>query len=1276
MEQHAVEGFALHESFVGHHVDSFDRFVQRDAKHIVREYGVITTRTRHNGQIGSATPAGAAAAAARSDPAAAREHVVVWTNPTWEPPSFEEANGVRRWLTPEEARIRRLTYESRLLVDVEHSVYAYDFSTKTRGALQGRERVRQQCVAIVPVMVGSSLCASRTTHAGREQQCPLDNGGGYFLINGSEKVVLPQRRRDTNRVEVLRERLGNRPFLCATVRSQDARKHRSTADFRVVLVPQATASHPHAMFAVHTHIKFLPSKLTRLRDLFALFGVTRRTQCERLVLAPKDFRTDPTLVFHVRRLLRGDDDDDGDSDDGDGIDGAEARYEQHTLPRLAASLFGLQQNTRAPTPSPPANKAQQDLHFAVRRLRSLLRTETLPHVGTDDDFRTTLWRKAVLVGRIVRRLLRVHLGREACNSKDDWRIKRLDTVGVKMAGMFRTLLRRTARSLQASVRKMTEQGRFVSIVDCVNARIVTGRLRKALATGKWSLADGAVEQDGVSQLLARDNTVQTLDHLRRINTPLHREAKNPVPRQLDPAQFGIVCQTETPEGAACGLSQNLALFALVRQRGAFADELAQWAFHTHAEPLVRPRSRRAAAADSVWDRPLVWVDGAPLAQALVPPQRLLAHLRRLRRAGDVPFDATVVWRRDCDSTYVPPEKKEEEEEEEPCGVHVWLDDGGLVRPVWRAEGAAAAAAARAVAGTAATLAYGALYRDARRRGWLEFMTKEEELCDLQGLRVASCVDDLVPGCTHAELARFAGLGTTAVLVTFLTHGPSTRGTYSCVMIKPAIGRSTLKQHARYPTSAHTLDYPQPRLVTSAPAAALNVGTENVASFGQNLVVAICSASFNQEDSIIFNRRSVDHGVGAVTSVRTHSAEESPTGTDEERFAIPCARVTKHVRRADFSGLDPTTAVARPGTSFPPRARAVLVGREIRTGTLGHRTKKHQVLRDHSLVHNVREHPTTVQSVVHTQNHRAHKAVRVRTQIARRAEIGDKFSTYSQKGTVGAVWAPEDMPFFADDGSQPDVLLNPHCMPSRMTVGTLLEAIFGTAACFRGKRGDATPFKYAGKGQALVRDLGRFLQEHCGLASDGTRAMCSGVTGEMMHTTVFSGVVHYKRQRHFARDKVYARGQVGPTVALTRQPVEKRRLQGGLRFGEMERDGALAAGASFVVQDRLCISSDAVDVVVCDRCGMLVDLVDDDNDNSSGVPHRMDKTARAPSAAPQRCGCGASSSASSSSQQQQQQQQSHSVVTMPYATKLLAQELQGLQWNMRVFTTPEHNNTRL
>ena len=407
--------------------------------------------------------------------------------------------------------------------------------------------------------------------------------------------------------------------------------------------------------------------------------------------------------------------------------------------------------------------------------------------------------------------------------------------------------------------------------------------------------------------------------------------------------------------------------------------------------------------------------------------------------------------------------------------------------------------------------------------------------------------------------------------------------------------------------------------------------------GINATVAIaCYSGYNQEDSVIMNQSAIDRGFFRSVFYRSYRDEErkswsqSPDGKDDtERFERPSGETVEGMRKCDYSKLDEDGLVP-PGTRVS--GDDIIIGKTApidvtsEAGAASDRVQARFSRRDASTPLRSSE-AGYVDQVLLTTNQEGRKFVKVRVRSVRIPQIGDKFaSRHGQKGTIGITYRCEDMPF-SREGITPDIVVNPHAIPSRMTIGHLVECLLSKVSALTGDEGDATPFT-----SVTVDEISKLLMNF-GYQKRGFETMYNGHTGRRLESSIFLGPTYYQRLKHMVDDKIHSRAR-GPVALLTRQPMEGRARDGGLRFGEMERDCMISHGVASILKEKLMDASDAFRVHVCDLCGLIAIA----NLNKGTYECR---------------GC--------------RNKTKISQVFLPYACKLLFQELMSMQIAPRMFT---------
>lgn len=1133
-----ISSFFHKKGLVSQQVDSFDEFIHTSIQELVWEDStlILEQPAQHTSESDNIN----------------KKYEISFGKIYLSKPTMTESDGTTSQMFPQEARLRGLTYASPLFVEMDKKTYEKkDDEANWRKVDDSSESIeseddRRVFIGRVPIMLRSKYCLLKDLTEDELynlKECPYDMGG-YFVINGSEKVLIAQERSAANIVQVFKKSAPSPVSHVAEIRSALEKGSRLISSMQIKLYGRDDKAASRTIKATLPYIKQdIPIVI-----VFRALGIVPDGDIlEHICYDPNDWQMFEMLKPCV--------------EEGFVIQERE----------VALDFIGRRGNAIG-------IRREKRIQYA----KDILQKEFLPHITQKEGFEH---RKAFFLGYMVNRLLLCALDRKGQDDRDHFGKKRLDLAGPLLANLFRILFRKLTRDIYRYMQRSVETGADFNLKIAVKAQTITSGLKYSLATGNWGEQKKAMSaRAGVSQVLNRYTYSSTLSHLRRTNTPIGRDGKLAKPRQLHNTHWGLVCPAETPEGQACGLVKNLSLMSCISV-GTGSEPVVQFLEEWGLEPLEDYIPHQAP------DATRVFVNGVWLG-IHQDPAHLAATFKQLRRSGEISPEVSII--RDI---------REKE-------FKIFTDAGRVYRPLFIVnENEETNQKELALKKENIERLLNSEYEDENMdeepydwdsllsSGIVEYVDAEEE----ETIMIAMQPEDLDPEplddeylanpdpnkrikaqssthtYTHCEIHPSMILGVAASIIPFPDHNQSPRNTYQSAMGKQAMGVFLTNYNVRMDTMANILYYPQKPLATTRSMEHLKF---RELPAGQNAVVAIaCYSGYNQEDSMIMNQSSIDRGLFRSLFFRSYMDHEKRVGMSiVEQFEKPNRSNTLRLKHGTYEKLD-SDGLIEPGVRVS--GEDIIIGKTTPIAPdveeLGQRTVYH-TKRDASTPLRSTENGI-VDQVLITTNADGLKFVKIRMRTTKVPQIGDKFaSRHGQKGTIGVTYRREDMPFSAE-GIVPDLIINPHAIPSRMTVAHLIECLLSKVSSLSGYEGDASPFT-----DVTVDAISKLLREK-GYQSRGFEVMYNGHTGKKLMAQVFFGPTYYQRLRHMVDDKIHARAR-GPVQILTRQPVEGRSRDGGLRFGEMERDCMIAHGAASFMKERLMEASDAFRVHVCGICGLM------------------------------------------------------------------------------------------
>ena len=1057
------------------------------------------------------------------------------------PPVIYENNGSQKLMYPNEARLRNFTYASNTYID-------FTFSTKERSGeglintqIYPKKTIYKVNCGKLPIMLGSKACilASNSYNKGIEyEECEYDEGG-YFIVNGTEKVIVCQERQAENKIYVFKNSKSQSKYsyICE-IKSLPNKKVLTPKNIQVKITSKESihgrnikVSIPHIKQDIPLYVVFKALNVTNDFDItnYILYNVPE-----------EDWR-------EYTQFLRA------------SLEEASTITDQDCAKEYLSKHVNMMGYDR--------DKSEKDRRLTY--LNDIIDNDFLPHLNNNYKV------KAYFLGHMVKHLLDVFLKKKNVDDRDSYVNKRIDTSGILMSTLFRQYYTKLIKDMKTNINKEYTNGSWkavqqfnniiheTNIYKIIKFSTITTGLKFALATGNWGIKNNKNKQ-GIAQVLSRLTYNSSLSHLRRVNTPMEKTSKLVAPRKLHGTQAFYICGAETPEGGSVGVVKNLALSCHITS---YSDVESVTNIIQYSNVL----NIYDILPSDIKNYTKIFINGS-WHYVTNRPKEIVDKIRHLRRTGILHIHTAIVWKI-SDSI-----------------IEIYTDAGRCTRPIYIVNNNKIVINNTVLNSLDKgdlrwnNLLVGSLNKHSTKSqinispGVIEFIDVQEEDNCMISINYEKLLEHSAKTIkykfTHCEIHPSFLQGVLASIIPFSDHNQSPRNTYQSAMGKQAMGVYATNFRYRMDTLAHILRYPQLPLTSSR---IIKYLPSNDLPSGINVIVAIASYSgYNQEDSIIMNQSAIDRGLFISDYFRTYKDEEKKRQSSsvkmQEKFTKPNYKNTLGTQGNNYSKL---TEFGFPNDNVYVKENDVIIGK---IHPIHSKKDTKELYRCCSTCIKTAE-TGFVDKVKVSRNGDGYKFVKVRIRTIRKPTVGDKHaSRHGQKGTVGMIYNQEDMPF-NKSGMKPDLIMNPHAVPSRMTIAQVIECLMGKVGINLGMYGDATAFTKFNE-----KKLGDML-EHFGFHRHCDEVLYNGRTGEQLKVNIFMGPTFYQRLKHMVDDKIHSRS-TGPNVILTRQPVEGRSRDGGLRFGEMERDCILSHGASQFLKETLQDRSDNYRMYTCKNCGLV------------------------------------------------------------------------------------------
>ena len=1035
-------------------------------------------------------------------------------------PEIHENNGSTKIMFPNKARLRNCTYTSHFTLDLN-----IKYIIRTGDTLENEEIRNVVLPKIhfgkIPIMLKSCLCVlNQYPHLSPEQteECKMDPGG-YFIINGSEKICLGQEKPADNKIFCFKQKPGLKWLWNAEFRSVPDWKCISPKQV-YMMISAKSSSYGHEIVV----------QLTRLKRTIPLFVLFRALGVE----SDKDICEIITLNNNENPLI---------------LNKLKASIEKGSEYDTYRTSFEYVMNsvTFCPINMDKEEGYKKKYEFA----QEVLDNDLFPHCKTKTE-------RIYFLGYMTNKLISHSLDNNSSgDDRDSYVNKRIELTGTLLNNLFRNYFNKVVKDMGKQIVREINNGSWKSTEDytkiitmtniykIVKSSTIENGIKRSLSTGDFGIKNTNSNKVGVAQVLNRLTYMSTLSHTRRINTPIDKSGKLIEPRKLHSSGWGFVCPVESPEGQAVGVVKNYSILTTLSNHGDSTP------IHEYVEPYTTKLVDNSPTL--FYNKTKIIINGRWIG-VTDRGYELYLDLKQKKYNGILHIYTSIIF------NYVSNE------------IYVCNDCGRMLRPLYRVH-QNKLYITEDIADSLKSGKYkwcDLLLSNTFGHSIIEYIDAEEQHYSMISTNHKQL--DKPYRYTHCEIHPCTIFGIMASCIPFPHHNQSPRNTYQCAMGKQAIGVYVSNFNHRMDKTAYVLNYAMRPLVETR---VMNMVKLNELPSGNQVIVAIMThGGYNQEDSVLLNKGSIDRGLFQATVYHTEKDEDKKINGEEELHIKPNEKTTRNMKFGNYDKINREGVINKDELI---EDKDIIMAKVTVIKENKNDSSANIKYEDQSRTYRTNEECYVDKSYL-DRNGDGFKFTKVRIRSMRTPIIGDKFSSrHGQKGTVGNIINEEDMPF-TKTGLRPDIIINPHAIPSRMTIAQLKETLLGKLLLELGAFGDGSSFEELDM-NVIFDELQKLNYE-----SKGNEILYNGQTGEQITTSIFMGPVYYQRLKHMVADKQHSRC-IGPMVNLTRQPAEGRSRDGGLRFGEMERDCMISHGASKFTKERIYDVSDKYGIYVCKQCGI-------------------------------------------------------------------------------------------